>query len=718
MATYLDIMNSLKQDTEAAPVASVSLPDALGNPEVERFRSIQHKMQTVANASIKQEIERIVSLPIIGDPTEEEIELVSRWYCPSGSMKLFPEQVKAMMQYHDFGSIICPISVGGGKTLVSVLAANDGYTLFGKRKILLMTPSHLVNQLRQTELPKYRKIMSINVPFYWLAGESASRRMMMAKSNRAGCYVVSYSLLSTSSGAEIMDAIAPDLVIGDEIHRVASANPSARGRRFKEMIKKYSPAIVGLSGTITKKSPRDYHFLVVNALQERSFIPRPAMLNDEWSKILDTNASSIDQFQPNQAPQPGPIKIVVDWAKKNFHDEKYKNNLVGFRKSFYDRMRTTPGVIVSSGKDLVNSSLRFSNIKISAAEKKASQGWDKLQELVNTLVNEWVSPNGDEIEHAMHIWRYRYELEGIGAYNSLFWPDAEAIAKKRKVPESVAEDYLDRSLIHHKLQQAYNKELREFIKYKARQGLDTGFLIGQDMFRNGSDNVGHDLYSAWKEAREAKFPEIIEREEGFVRVCDFRIKKIIEWATRHQKENPGKGAVIWYDNIGVGLWLKDAFMQAGLPYFYCPANTQGRKNISDEANKGHFVLATFNAFSEGLNIQYNHSHCFYAQWPRSATIAEQSLGRLHRPGQLEDEVRVFISICSDFDKILLASCLNDSAYVHQTMGKQKLLYADWDERPSLVPYSVFVEWGSGALKLDEEGKRLLVEKFDGKEDIR
>jgi hypothetical protein len=166
----------------------------------------------------------------------------------------------------------------------------------------------------------------------------------------------------------------------------------------------------------------------------------------------------------------------------------------------------------------------------------------------------------------------------------------------------------------------------------------------------------------------------------------------------------------------VGHWLKEAFMAADLPYFYCPANAQGRKNISDSANKGHFVLATFNAFSEGLNIQERHSVGFYAQWPRSATIAEQSLGRLHRPGQVEDEVRIFYSICNEFDNVLFASCLNDSAYYHQTMGKQKLMYADYDERPSLIPYSVLCEWGTSPVELNAEGRKLLEEKFDGKQE--
>jgi hypothetical protein len=716
VANYLDILNSLKQDAGVASAASVSLPGISGNSEVERFRSIQNKMQTVANASIKQEIERIVALPVIGNPTEEEIDLVSRWYITNPSPafnKLFPEQVKAMMQYHDYGGIVGPVKVGGGKTAISILIANDAYCFFGKRKILLIDPPDLIKRIRTTELPFYRKHISINIPFYWLAGESAAKRMMMAKSKRNGCYVVSYSLLSMQDGAELMEAIEPDLIIGDEIHEIASANPSARGRRFREIVKKYNPQIVGLSGTITKKSPRDYHFLAVSALQENCFMPRPAMIADEWSKIIDTNASAIDQFQPNMAPQPGPIKPLITWAKQHFPEEHIVNNLIGFRKAYNKRLETCPGVVASGGDTLgVSLQIISNDLKITKAEKESSEGWDKLQELVKTLVNEWVAPNGDELEHAMHIWRWRYELEGFGFYNDLFWPEPDIIAKKRNIPLSQAQEFLDRSKEHHELRQDYAKVLRDWIKRRAKKGLDTPFLIGQDMFRNGSDNVGKELYDSWLSVKESLFPEIVEREKSFVRVCDFRLKKVIEWAIKYHKEKSAEGALIWYFNRGVGQWLKDAFIEQDLPFVFCPAGTTDA--LYEHPDK--FCIASLKAHHKGHNLQH-YGTAVAAQWPRDASVAEQFMGRIHRNGQMRDAVDIHVSICSEFDKVLFASCLNDSAYIHQTTPTtQKLMYADYDERPALIPYSVLCEWGTSPVELNVEGRKLLEEKFDGKEE--
>lgn len=721
MFSYLDILKnkdqtSLNQDAGVAIQVSNTAP-RIDAPELERFRSMANRMQTVANASIKQEIERIVMLPIVQEPTEEEIRLVSSWYItkPSSSLHtLLPEQVKAMMQFHEYGSLICPMKVGSGKTLVSVLISHDAFTIFGKKRILLIDPPHLVDQLRSTELPFYRKHISINVPFHWIAGESPQKRKHLARSGRLGCYVVSYSLLSGADGAELMDAIAPDLIIGDEIHCIASANPSARNRRFKEVVKKHAPQIVGLSGTITKKSPRDYHFLVSNSLQERAFVPRPAMLADEWAKIIDSSASSIDQFQSNTVPQPGPIKLLVKWAKENFPKEhkEYPNNLVGFRRAFKKRMETCPGV-VSSESDEGGVSLRISNLKISLEEKRSSRGWDLLQEHINKLLNEWVAPNGDEIDYQIHLWQWRYTLEGFGFYNNLHWPDLEKITKHRQLSEKVAIELLEKSKYQFLLQQEYHKELRKWIRYNARTGLDTPFLIGGDMANYGDAHVGSTLYKLWKESKEAVFEGMIERTSSVVRVCDFRIKKIVQWAKKWHKERPDKAAIIWYKHNGVGQWLKEQLQEAGLPVLYCPAGSAGRANLSDRTKGDHFAVASFDAYSDGLNLQYHHDTEMFAQFPREAYKIHQGIGRVRRTGQAEDEVRMFMSICSEFDRVLFASCLNDAAYIHQTSAHHNLLMADYDEKPALIPYSVMVEWGAEPQALNIEAQKLLIDKFSG-----
>ena len=721
MITYLDILKKhgiVKEPmslpaidmgavTQTAPVSSIPV-GGKSSVGLERFRSMASSMQSVANASMTQEIERIVRISISKDLTEEEIGLVSKWYFPDGGFVMFPEQAKAMRDFNDYGNLFAPVSVGRGKTMISVLCANDAYNTFGKKKILFLTPSHLVNQLRTIELPKYRRHSSINVPFFWLAQMTSKKRMLEAKSNQIGCYVLTYNNLSGKQGAEMLLAIQPDIVIGDEIHRVLST-VSARGRRFREMLKLYSPSLVCLSGTMTQKSPRDYHLAAAHALQERCFLPRPANQNEEWSKVIDSNAEDASQYPQGQAPQAKGIEKLVSWNNKNF-TEKVTSDFVGVRNAFKNRMLTTPGVVASKGNS-IGTSLCVSNIPITKKERENRPGWDRLQELISDLVNLWQAPNGDELEHAMHIWRYRYELEGIGGYNDLSWPTIEKVMKRRGVSKDEAEDLMGRSLDHHKQHQEFSRQLRKWITSRAKTGLDTPMLIGNDMYHNGDKNVGPTLYKAWTDVREAYFEGIIERDKSFVRVCDFRIKNIVDWAKKEHKKDPDQGCLIWYDNQGVGVWLAEAFKEADLPYLYCPAGKVGLAKLTDESKSDHFVLATFNAFNEGLNIQGIHRRMLYAQWQRQAKVLEQSIGRLHRPGQTADEVQIYGSFCLEFDWVLLAACLNDSAYVSQTISQQKLMIADWDFKPKIMPYAVLQEWGSQPNAPTKESIKLLDDKF-------
>ena len=258
------------------------------------------------------------------------------------------------------------------------------------------------------------------------------------------------------------------------------------------------------------------------------------------------------------------------------------------------------------------------------------------------------------------------------------------------------------------------KVLRHWITRNARKSLDTPFLIASSMYHHGSQEVGLPLYNAWSEMKAAEFPGMIKRDKSVVRVCDFRVRKIVEWAQQWHRDYPNKGAIMWYCNNGVAEWLKESFEQAGLPTLYCPRGKAGLANIEDRSKKGMFAIASLQSYHEGLNLQYHHSAEFFAQWPRSSVWAEQGMGRVHRPGQAEDEARIWKSSCGEFDDVLFAACLNDAAYAHQTTNKQKLLYADYDERPKVLPFAVLQEWGTQPQQLDDSKQQLIMDIFKGR----
>ncbi len=89
------------------------------------------------------------------------------------------------------------------------------------------------------------------------------------------------------------------------------------------------------------------------------------------------------------------------------------------------------------------------------------------------------------------------------------------------------------------------------------------------------------------------------------------------------------------------------------------------------------------------------------------------MGRVHRNEQASEETRMFGSFLSEFDRVNFSACLNDAAYMHQTTQKQKLLYADYDERPTVLPHAVLMEWGTQAKMLDAGRRKILEDKFQG-----
>ena len=671
-----------------------------------------HRQAQVAMQNRLTEVRRICNMPIEPELTPEEVDTISRYYCPDGSIQLWPKQAMALAQYHQYGGVFIPLSVGGGKTLISALICSDAFSIYGKRKIVLICPTNLVHQFREKELPKYRRHISINVPFFYLSTMDKHRRMLKAKSNQAGVYVMTYSLLSSSTGGHVLDAIQPELIVGDEIHKVTAIKATGRSRRFREVLEKYKPQLVGLSGTITKKRPTEYYLLVSHALKQNSFLPLSMAQTVEWSKMIDCDAASAEDTFQRQTEKAGPLGPLIKWAKSNFPTDMFESNLVGFRKALRKRIKTCPGVVASSEQDL-GVSLTIKNHKISINEMESSQGWTQLQEYIQQLVDLWIAPNGDEIEYGIHLWKWRYELDGFGFYNNLYWPSIEKVMGRRNLSHSEAESLILKSKEYHAKQQSYHKLLRLWIQYQGRQGLDTPALVGLDMSRNGAIHTGKDLYQAWDDWKSADFPNRIERDSAVVRVCDFRVNKVLEWAVKFKEASDTKheGALIWYKHQGVGSWIMEKLLEAGLPAIHCPSGSKYNEIIEDDKYADHFVVSSIGAHNAGHNLQH-FGHMLYAQWPREASLVEQSIGRIHRNGQKRDEVFVHSIICSEFDRVLFAACLNDSAYIHQSMStRQKLIYANYEEPPKVLPYAVLKEWGSQPTAQNREVQQFLSEQF-------
>lgn len=647
----------------------------------------------------KRELRRILELPLVPMPDAEDVEIfcfdVMRAEAFEDGERLWPTQVAAVQAYQRTGGGLFPIGVGWGKTGISMMIAQAAYAA-GRRKILLLVPPQLVPGLAKRHLPEWRRRVELTVPFHFIAGRGKNARGNIANSDAPGVYVFPYSLVSAQDAIELLGAIRPELVIADEAHNLKNKR-SARTKRLLHFLEELDPRpqLVAMSGTITAKSIADYHHLATLALPETCPLPRLASTAFFWGQILNSDAMEpTGHGKAVMAP-------LVKWAAQNFPQEHFRGDQTeSYRRAYRHRLVTAPGV-VATGDEEIGVSLAIENIS-------AGEPGIELLEKIRQVQEEMITPQGEPIDHAIHSFRWVYELSG-GFYNSLIWPEIADLARTRRISEEEAELLILRAKEHLAALQNYHRELREFFK-DSPLGLDTPRDVGLSISRYGDKFVGTHLASLWQAVKDADFEGRPERLSRAVRIDDYKIKAIVKWARERER-----GGLIWVYHQEMGKWITEALAEADVPAIYCPAGADDEIEQAGDpgrGGKGEVVcVASMPAHGTGRNLQAFTDQLF-AQWPRSAVLAEQTLGRTHRNGQLADALVANTLLSIPFDDVCRAACLNDAIYIQQTTGaRQKIVYADYDPLPQIFSPEFLREQGTAPEMLRPEHRKVLRQLF-------
>lgn len=661
------------------------------------------------NPSHYPEIQRILALPVsppMGDREAEEFSrqrILAQAYLEG--FRLFPVQAQAVRDFEQMGGLLAPIGVGWGKTLVTLMIAESAYRQQIKKSILFVPPQ-VYPQLVNRDIGWARHRIPLSVPFTYLGKCSSSVRMQRVRTGRLGCYVMPYSLLSSKDAEDLLAEIWPDLLIFDEAHLVKNQT-SARTRRILRFMRSRKPRVAALSGTITSKSIMDYHHLLVAALQDQAPIPVPTAMATEWGSVVDAMGGLGNERV---------MLPLVEWSRRNFPSVVLSWDRSGFRSAYRMRLNSAPGVVATSDAELGVSLTLANRPAVSPPEKgylgylemaQVDEGLAKVASLMSQVESEWLTPDGDEIDYGIHMFKWMYELSA-GFYYSLRWPTVEDLAQKTQRSLSEAEEALKGALAHHASKQDYSKMLRQWLANEARHGLDTPLLVASDMAKFGERHVGHDLYKAWTTMKDLEFDGMPERFRVPVPVSDYKVRDAVEWA----KVQKG-GTLIWYHHQYMGEWVHSAIREAGGDSLLCVAGDN--EAILDPANEGRIIVASTKAHGTGKNLQAFQNTLLF-QFPREAVALEQTLGRNHRQGQKADELIVATNHTIQYDYLNLSAALNDALYTQQTTAqRQKAVYAGYDPLPVIFPYDVLVERGFKPRQLDSAGQRELVERFSPKE---
>lgn len=318
-----------------------------------------------------KEFDRILALPRRNweEPlTPETIDEFSRYFkTPHGTMTLRPVQVAGLIEAHDNNGGLIQAGVGKGKTLMSLLMP------VAMRAIqpLLIVPAKLKKRTLEKNIPELAP--------HWVLHPTLQ--------------VMSYEELSRETGAEKLDRLAPDLIICDEAHKFRHPR-TARTKRFLRYFKAHTDTrLVIMSGTITRKSVKDYWHLLRLCLPHGCPLPLHWLELNDWADALDVDTKAEKRLRPG---------ALLEFCESG---EDYRS---GFRRRLYD----TPGIIITQ-EGSCDASLILSDINVDLPES--------IEQAIYDLYATWQTPDEDIILYQLDLWRHARELAS-GFFYRWVWP--------------------------------------------------------------------------------------------------------------------------------------------------------------------------------------------------------------------------------------------------------------------------------------------------------
>jgi hypothetical protein len=577
-----------------------------------------------AGVQRSSDLVRILALPRRHLDLTAVLDATEAFKTAAGELSLRPVQSAALLEGEECGGLVGSIGVGHGKTLILLLMAE---ALQAERAVLIVPPE-LKKQLLERDLPFYGK--HFQIPTHRIAG------------------IVSYSELSVPVRvrgipkhwqwlAHLAVAIEhplakldPDALVCDEVHRIRRKE-SARARAvFGWMEEHPETKFVGLSGSLSKGSIRDYAPIVWLALRKNAPVPLSFTQLAAWADALDDPRGDKPTLNPGAlwllcAPPGATLDDGTLASIATGLDEDSARSVV--RDGYRRRLVETPG-FVSTPEQAFDGSLyiRMRRPKVPA----------KLAKTLADLRETWEI--GDlQFSEAMHLSQAVRRL-GTGFYYEPVWPGG-------KRDDEYAE-----------AKRAWSKEVRDRLKWHPAPGMTTELNL-----RNAalSGRWKSETFAAWEAVRE-RFPSSGPPKRA-VWIDDYLVKDALAWA-----KDAGSG-IIWVSDVAFGEAVAAA---GGFPFF-----GEGRDAGDTNAKASPIIVCTAKSQGEGKNLQ-TYSRNLITRPFAGADTWEQVLGRTHRPGQEEDEVWFDVEAPIDEADDAIAGALKSARALKEREGnEQKLLLA-------------------------------------------
>lgn len=520
---------------------------------------------------------RIASLPHRIWTTEqvEQVRqiLTSRYRTPDGALELWAVQAQALADVYAAGGGLIGAGVGHGKTLISMLAP----VLMQSERPLLFVPASKVAEAKRdfASLSQHWQLRDITI--------------------------LSYDALSQTKNATLLDRLAPDLIIADECQSF-KAPARIRTKRFiRYMRSRPSTRFVGLSGTITRKTIKDFAHLLHLGLGDAAPVPKRWPTLQMWADALDADVPVWVR------PSPGCLPDLIP-------DSTGLRDLDHARESFRQRLALTQGVTLTADAS-IGISLEINHVYPDVPSE--------VSEALAQLLDTWCTPAGDELMHAVEVWRHAREL-ACGFYYR--WEPR---------PPS---DWLEARAEWHRV-------VRRII---SSGQLDSPLQVARSY-------PEHPAFLAWKAIEDTyqyrNVPKFLSK---------FLVPIVRDWIAEHQ-------GPVWVEHTAIGDMLQG---ELETPYF--GGGAKASTMILDHVGP---CIASIAAHGTGKNLQWYH-RALVVSAPPSGSSWEQLLGRLHRPGQRADKVVYDVLMHTPAMQDAWSTALEDARYMQSTTGQpQRILTA-------------------------------------------
>ncbi len=560
---------------------------------------------------------RIIDLPRRNwrDRVPEAEAITECLRAPGSSAQLRPIQGVSLLEISELGGAFVSARVGAGKTLIDLLAGE----LLLEERILICTPGGLKRECEKL-FEEYR--------IDWPADWQGTHYKLLGYSD-----VSRFPSLGMSID-KLFGGLGPTLIICDEVDKLRRVGDNGAGvaNQFAVFMAEHPDVrMVALTGTPRKGSLLDYAHILAWTLKERSPLPLDRDEQQDWADVIDRGdmLRSARVCAALGIDEDSPLDVI--------------------RAAFHDRLRQTPGVIVSDDQFTGPLSIRMVLVEPVGME----QHFHKLRREYQRPDGWELSPEGPPTEEGGEERRPDMVTGGT------IWACARQMA-------------LGFCYVADPVPPLEWREARRAYFRLVRRKINSGEYFTEFQVRQACIS-GHIRSEAWA--------EWVKIEPSFTPAfkplwfSDHAIEFCQDWGATA----PG---VIWTDHRAFALRLAK---ETGWTYYGAQGLDSRKHYISDDNGRAP-IIASRAANGTGRNLQRAFHRMLFTAAPSCNRDFEQNVGRMHRDEQ-ERPVEVDILLGCMEHVGSCANVLDDAAVCDQTLMQQKATLVGWDG-PEKLPTSI------------------------------